>query len=101
LAIRYGAPVVPFAVIGAEEQMPRLGSLPGVGAIPDIPIPATLVPLPVRYHIYYGKPIPLNEEFTPEAADDPVVVRGAALRVKAAVQELIERGLRERKGVFA
>jgi 1-acyl-sn-glycerol-3-phosphate acyltransferase len=100
MAIRYGAPVIPVAVVGAEEQMPRIGALPGIGAIPEIPLPATLVPLPVRYRIYYGAPIPFHEEFDPEDADDPAIVRDGALRVKAAVQSLIERGLSERKGIF-
>lgn len=100
LAIRHRAPVIPVAVIGAEEQMPQLAALPGFGPLPLIPIPATPVPLPVRYHIHYGAPIRLDLEHHPDEADDPQVVRAAALRVKAAVQELIERGLRERKGVF-
>ncbi len=100
MAIRYRAPVVPFAVIGAEEQMPQLATLPGFGPIPLIPIPATLLPMPVRYHICYGEPIPLDKEFTPEDADDPTIVKEAALRVKAAVQELLAYGLKQRKGIF-
>lgn len=101
LAIRHGAPVVPVAVVGAEEQMPQIARIPLGGALPYIPVPATLVPLPVRYHIYYGAPIRLDQEFKPEQADDPAVVKAAAQRVKDAVQALIQRGLKERKGVFA
>lgn len=100
LAIRHRAPVVPIAVIGAEEQMPQLGRIEIGGAIPYLPITATPFPLPVKYHIWFGEPIRLDQEFTPEDADDPAIVRSAALRVKAAVQGLIEHGLHERKGVF-
>jgi 1-acyl-sn-glycerol-3-phosphate acyltransferase len=101
LAIRHRAPVVPVGIVGAEEQMPQLFRIPLPGPMPYLPIPATLVPLPVRYHIHYGAPIRLDLEHEPEEADDPEVVRRAALRVKAAVQDLIDRGRRERKGVFA
>ncbi len=103
LAIRFGCPVVPIGVVGAEEQMPqlttsrRLGEALGVG---ELPIPMTPVPLPVRYHIHYGEPIPLHEEFSPEQADDPAVVQGAAARVRDAVQDLVDKGLSMRKGVF-
>ncbi len=68
--------------------------------MPYLPIPATLVPFPTKYHIHYGEPIPLHEEFEPADADDPEIVRQAAARVKAAVQGLLERGLTMRKGVF-
>jgi 1-acyl-sn-glycerol-3-phosphate acyltransferase len=100
LAIRHGAPVVPIAIVGPEEQMPQLARIPLKGPVPYIPVPATLFPLPVRYHVYYGEPIRLDEEHAPSEADDPEVVRDATARVKAAVQQLLERGLSERKGVF-
>lgn len=99
LAIRHGAPVVPVAVIGAEEQMPQLGSLPlrFFGA-PHLPLTLTPVPLPVRYHIYYGEPIPVHKAYSPEQADDPEVLERCAQRVKEAVDQLIQRGLSERRG---
>ncbi len=75
----------------------RLGRLVGV---PVLPIPAIPLPLPVRYHLYYGEPIRLDLETTPEQADDPEVVRDAANRVQAAVDALIQKGLSERDGVF-
>ena len=100
LAIRYGAPIVPVGLVGAEEQMPQLARIEMKGPIPYIPIPATPVPLPVRYHIHYGEPIPVHLDYTPEQADDPNILSEAAARVKQAVADLIEEGLRERKGVF-
>ena len=101
LAIRYSAPIVPVAIVGAEEQMPQLFRIPlRGGPIPYLPVPATLVPLPVRYHIHYGEPIPVHEEFSPSDADDPEIVAAAALRVKKTVQDLIDKGLSMREGVF-
>lgn len=103
LAIRHRAPVVPVAVIGAEEQLPQLAKLPiSLFGAPFLPITPTIVlPLPVRYHIYYGEPIAVHEDYPPEAATDPVAVAEAAARVKSAVEALIARGLEEREGVFA
>lgn len=102
LAIRHRSPVVPVAVVGAEEQMPQIAriKMPKWTALPYMPIPATLVPLPVRYHIHYGELLRFDQEYSPSDADDPETVRAAALRVKEAVQALIDRGLRERKGIF-
>ncbi len=104
LAIRHSAPVVPCAVVGAEEQMPQITTSRRLGkpfGIPEVPIPAVPIPLPVRYHLLWGEPIRLDQEFRPDQADDPEIVRAATVRVQAAVQGLIEKGLKKRKGVFA
>jgi len=101
LSLRFRAPVVPTAIVGAEEQMPLLGridSLQLFGA-PYLPIPITPFPLPVRYHVRYGEPIRLHEEF-PGDPRDPTRIKAAAQRIKDAVQALIDQGLAEREGVF-
>ena len=100
LAIRHGAPIVPVGLVGAEEQMPQIFRIPIKGPLPYLPIPATPLPMPVRYHLHYGPPIPVHEDYTPAQADDPEVLKEAAARVKAAVHDLIQEGLRQRKGIF-
>lgn len=103
LAIRHRAPVVPVGIVGAEEQMPQLARIPTgkLGLpVPFVPVPATPVPLPVRYHILYGEPLRFDQEFQPEDADNPEIVAACAERVRTAVEALVHRGLRERKGVF-
>lgn len=102
LAMRHRAPVVPAAVIGAEEQWPQIARchrLRPFGA-PYLPIPATPFPLPVHYHLWYGEPIELHRFCTPDSVDDPVMAEEAAALVKQAVEALIQRGLEERKGIF-
>jgi 1-acyl-sn-glycerol-3-phosphate acyltransferase len=97
LAIRHRAPVVPVAIIGAEEQWPlaaRLDRLHLFGA-PFIPLPATPLPFPVHMHIHYGAPLLLEGN-----PDDPGDVTAAAGRVRDAVQRLVDDGLRARKGLF-
>jgi len=101
LAIRHRCPIVPVGIVGAEEQMPQIGRLPvrAFGA-PYVPIFVPPFPLPVRYHVYYGDPIPLQDRYAAEDADDPDAVEQAADITRAAVQALLDRGVRERKGVF-
>lgn len=101
MAIRHRTPVIPVAVIGAEEQFPLRLRLPihtfGAPYVPLSPIP---LPLPVHYHIHYGEPLNLYEGRSAADADDPEIASAAASQVQAAVQALIKRGLSERKGVF-
>lgn len=103
LALRHRAPIVPVAIIGAEEQWPQIARIEGLhpfGA-PYLPVPATPLPLPVHYHVWYGEPIRLHEQCPADAADDPEIAEEAAATVKNAVQALIDRGLEQREGVFA
>ena len=102
LAIRHSAPVVPVAVVGAEEQMPQVARIPMPKPLPFpyVPVPATPFPLPVRYHILYGEPLPFDEEYRPEQADSPEIVKAAAERVRDKVQGLLDKGLEMREGVF-
>lgn len=102
LAIRHRVPVVPVGIVGAEEQWPQLTKIEGVQllGVPYLPIPATPLPMPVRYHINYGPPIHLADDFRPEDAVDPEALGEAAARTKAAVASLLDKGLSERKGLF-
>ncbi len=102
LAMRHRVPVVPVAVVGAEEAWPQIARLDGFhwfGA-PFLPIPATPLPLPVRIHVLYGEPLWLHQRFSPSDAEDPATARAAADLVKGRVKELIELGLSRRKGLF-
>lgn len=102
LAIRFRAPVIPVAVLGAEESWPLLGKLDHIhlfGA-PYLPIPATPVPLPAHYHIRYGTPLHLDAGLEVGDADDPRVVAAAADHARLALEELIRDARDARRGVF-
>lgn len=105
LALATRTPIVPVAVVGAEEQYVSLGNLPRVAKllhmpsfplVPQMLIPGMQMPLPVKYRIYYGEPI----TFEGDPDDDDAVIEEKVARVKAEIAKMIERGLAERQGVF-
>ena len=103
LALEMQAPIVPVAVIGAEEQAPALNVKPlarllGVPAFPVVPYPpfVPIVPLPVKYRLYFGEPL----SFTGDPDDDEEVLDEKVLQVKHTIQSMIHVGLRERAHVF-
>lgn len=107
LALEYDTPIVPMAVIGAEEQAPALHNsrriarvlgLPGFPITPTFPWlgPLGLIPLPVRYRLYFGEP--LRFEGNPDDVDK--VINKKVEVVRDAIKGLIQRGLDERSSVF-
>jgi 1-acyl-sn-glycerol-3-phosphate acyltransferase len=99
LAIKYRVPVIPVAIVGAEESWPLLGKLGlHVFGSPYIPIPATPLPLPVHVHIRYGAPLMLGESAAD--ADDPHFVDAAAARARERLETLMADVRTARPGVF-
>jgi 1-acyl-sn-glycerol-3-phosphate acyltransferase len=103
LALEAGAPIVPVAVIGAEEQAPAmnmklLAKLLGVPAFPIVPYPpfVAAVPLPVKYRVYFGEPM----RFTGDPDDDDDDLAERVKTVKNRIESMIHMGLRGRKHVF-
>jgi len=107
LALETDTPIVPVGIVGSEEQQPGLTNLPALGRLLGMPaFPITLgfpwlgllgiLPLPVKYHLYFGEP--LRFEGTP--TDEDASIEEKVDEVKRAISDLLERGRRERKGVF-
>ena len=104
LAARHGAPIVPFGVVGAEEQQTVITNLEPLAralGLPFIPVtrtfpllgPAGLLPKPVRYFIRYGEPIVVDP-----AVLESIEVRGREVeRVRDAVRDQIRAGLEHRR----
>lgn len=101
LALDSGAPIVPAAVIGAEEQAPAvdlkpLARLLGIPSLPLVVTPPFLpLPYPVKYRLYFGEPIQPSG-----ASDDEEGVAEQVRAVRRAVQTLVHIGLKERRHVF-
>lgn len=96
VAIRTGVPIIPVAVVGSEEvhpiatDLPRLGRLAGVPTfpVPMLGFPLGLLPLPSKWYISFGPPIP-TAQLGPEAADEPSLVLGLSEQVRSWVQERV------------
>ncbi len=98
LALRTGAPIVPVAVVGAEESMPLLARLPGgVFGLPYLPL--TLPPLPARWMIRFGQRIDLGGA-TATHADDPACVQRLNDTTREAIQGMLTAMLEGRTTVF-
>ncbi|WP_404362127.1 lysophospholipid acyltransferase family protein [Corallococcus coralloides] len=99
LALRTGAPIVPVAIVGAEETSPLLGRIPGgFLGFPSLPLTAP-GPLPAKWTIRFGEPLTM-EGLAPEAADDLGEVQRLTERTRESIQSMLQALLRERRSVF-
>ncbi len=102
LALETRTPIVPIAVIGAEEQAPAvnlrpLAKLLSAPAFPLVPLPPFLpVPYPTKYRIYFGEPV----LFDGDADDEDEVLADKVKHVRNEIQSMIRIGLKERKHIF-
>jgi 1-acyl-sn-glycerol-3-phosphate acyltransferase len=109
MALRNRAPLIPFVTVGSAEIYPIWGRLDWkwvkratewlylpVG--PNFPFPG--LPLPSKWHTRFLEPIPVQEAYGPEAADDPAVVRAISLDVRARMQTALDEMLARRKSIF-
>ncbi|HEU4384612.1 MAG TPA: lysophospholipid acyltransferase family protein [Anaeromyxobacteraceae bacterium] len=101
LALENGAPIVPVGVVGAEEQAPALFDVKPLArllAFPAFPITPTILPfpLPSRYRLWFGEP--MRFEGSPD--DEDSALEEKVQRVRAAVADLLARGLDARPHVF-
>ena len=110
LALRTGAPLVPCAIVGAEEIHPMIGDISFVGrplGLPFLPItptfpllgPLGLVPLPSKWSIDFADPI-ATDGYGADAADDPILVNRLSENVRATIQEMIDGRLARRRSVW-
>lgn len=104
LALETNAPIVPVAVIGAEEQYPSVGDFKklakamGVPSVPIIPqlFMGMMMPLPTKYRLYFGEPL----HFSGDPDDEDAAIDEKVWVVQATVQSMVNRALRERKAIF-
>src|SRR5215469_169510 len=111
VALESGAPLVPVAVVGAEEAHPilfkietlaRVVGLPFVPVTPTFPVlgPLGFVPLPSKWSIRFGEPIALDH-LGGDAADDELLVSRLTEELRAQIQAMVEQALRERRSVWS
>lgn len=111
LALEARVPLVPVAVIGAEEVHPllfRAESVARLAGFPFLPITPTFpwlgplgaIPLPSKWAIDFGKPLDTSS-LGSEASRDELLVARLTDELRREVQEMVDAGLRRRSGIFA
>jgi 1-acyl-sn-glycerol-3-phosphate acyltransferase len=109
-ALKTRVPIVPCSVVGAEETYPMLGNARTVARLLGLPYfpltptfpwlgPAGLVPLPTKWVIQFGEPIP-TDGYPSEAAEDPMLVFNLTDQVRETIQHTLYELLVQRRSVF-
>jgi len=108
LALALDVPIVPVAVVGAEEIYPLVARAESVGKMIGAPyLPITpffpllgllgALPLPTKWFIRFGKPIRLAPA---EGAECGPRAQQEAIRIRRIVQGMLGRLRRRRRSVF-
>ena len=109
-ALKSRVPIIPVAIVGAEEAFPmianakwlaRLVGAPYFPITPTFPLlgPLGLLPLPSKWLIEFGPPIPMDD-YPDDAADDAMLVFDLADRVRDTIQQMLYNTLAQRGGAF-
>jgi 1-acyl-sn-glycerol-3-phosphate acyltransferase len=110
LCLRTQTPIVPCAIVGAEEANPMLYRVEYMAktlGIPYLPItptfpalgPLGLLPAPTKWRVVFGEPLSFDS-YGPEAADDDILVGRLAERVRTTIQGMLDRMVSARKSVW-
>jgi 1-acyl-sn-glycerol-3-phosphate acyltransferase len=109
-ALKTGVPIIPVSIVGSEEIHPMLGNakllarllnLPYFPITPTFPLlgPLGLVPLPSKWYIEFGEPIP-TEGYGPDAVEDPMLIFELTDRVRETIQSTLYRLLVQRRSIW-
>jgi 1-acyl-sn-glycerol-3-phosphate acyltransferase len=109
-ALQVGVPMVPVAVIGAEEAHPVLFKVEtlarsmGLSFLPVTPTfphlgPLGLIPLPSKWSIRFGTPIE-TAHLGARAARDELLVSRMTEELRSEIQRMVEEDLHARPGVW-
>ncbi len=109
LALRTRAPIIPVAVVGAEEIYPKIAErrrwrIVGAPFLPITPTfpwlgPLGLMPLPSSWRIEFCEPIDLSG-YGPEAAEDKALLFDVSERIRETIQERLYENLVKRGSAF-
>ena len=110
VALKARAPMIPVAVVGAEETyislyksqtMAKLIGFPYFPISPTWPLlgPLGLIPLPTKWYIDIGEPIH-TDEFPEGSENNLMLISQLTDRVRDTVQKMINDRLRQRKSIF-
>ncbi|TCK00230.1 lysophospholipid acyltransferase family protein [Nocardia alba] len=108
-AVRAGVPIIPVSIVGSEEIYPKLADIKPLARLLGLPyFPVTplfphlgllgAVPMPSKWYIEFGEPIPTTA-FEPEEADDPMTMFEVTDQVRETIQQTLYKLLAKRRNV--
>ncbi len=114
LSLLLRVPIIPAAVVGAEEIYPligkweRLGPLKEMLNVPYVPLTPLFpwfgllgaIPLPTKWRIRFGEPLRLWAEADLPRTPALKVARALAERVRVHIQSMVHELLAERESIF-
>ena len=110
IALRHGAPIIPFVIVGSAETYPIMGKIDWAWwkrktQWPYFPLTPTLfplmpLPLPVKWYVRFLPPVDVGTLHAKEAARDSTLVRELSDRVKASMQHAMDELAAARKSIF-
>jgi 1-acyl-sn-glycerol-3-phosphate acyltransferase len=110
-ALRAGVPIMPIAVVGAEEAMPIFAHVPALQrltgliyfpinhAFPQFGLAAGLMYLPAKFKIRFLEPVSLDG-YGPEDAEDLELVQTLAEDIRARIQIEVDRLVAARQSIW-
>jgi 1-acyl-sn-glycerol-3-phosphate acyltransferase len=109
-ALQTGSPLIPCAIVGAEEIYPMVADWPELAArlrLPFFPItplfpwlgPVGAIPLPSNWIIEFCDPVP-TDGFTPDQWEDAGVIAELSDKIKDTIASKIDELLAERGPAF-
>jgi len=114
LSLKLRVPIIPTAVVGAEETYPVIGKWEHLGPlkqllnVPYVPVTPLfpwlgalgMVPLPTRWHIRFGAPIRFYAETRLRRPPSRATAAKLAERVRRHVQAMVHELLAQRESIF-
>ncbi len=110
MALKTGAPIIPVSIVGAEETyisltkselVARLIGFPYFPISPTFPWlgPLGFIPIPTKWYIDYGEPIP-TDHYAPDSASNLMLVSQLSDQIRNIVQTMIYDRLEKRRSVI-
>ena len=96
-----GAEGIMLPMVGNAKPLARLLGLPYFPVTPFFPLagPVGMVPLPSKWHIQFGEPIPTTD-YDESAADDPMITFELTDQVRETIQQTLYQLLANRRNMF-
>ena len=110
-AMRAGVPIVPIAVVGAEEAMPIFAHVPLLQrmtgliyfpvnhAFPHFGLAAGMMYLPAKFKIRFLEPVDLSG-YEPDDADDVALVQSISEEIRGTIQREVDSLVASRESVW-